>query len=219
VNAKASKYDATASAAGYIFQARLALAEALRFAYADSGIEISVERLDDVAFERDGEPLELLQTKHHIKKVGDLTDASPDLWKTLRIWAERVRNDPSLPGRVRFALVTTAVAPEGTAAAALRPATTGHVRNSEQAAFQLAAICISSKNVSLQPAFAAFSGLAPQMQRSLLDAVDILDRSPTLDDLDKIIEQRLKMIAPRGKASAARQHLEGWWWPRLSPAS
>jgi hypothetical protein len=101
-------HSAAQSAAGYLYQARLALAECLRYAYADSGIEIAIEKLDDVSFEKDGSPLELLQAKHHLKRLGDLTDTSVDLWKTLRVWAEQTKADPSLPGRTRFALITTA---------------------------------------------------------------------------------------------------------------
>jgi hypothetical protein len=54
------------SAAGYLYQARLALAEALRYAYVDSAIELAIEKLDDVSFEENGSALELLQTKHHL---------------------------------------------------------------------------------------------------------------------------------------------------------
>ena len=46
------------SAAGYLYQARLALAEVHRYAYRDAGIEIAVEKLDDVSFENDGSALE-----------------------------------------------------------------------------------------------------------------------------------------------------------------
>ena len=63
-----SVHNAAQSAAGYMYQARLALLEALRYAYSDSGIEIAVEKLDDVSLEKDGSALELLQTKHHLKK-------------------------------------------------------------------------------------------------------------------------------------------------------
>jgi hypothetical protein len=55
--------------------------------YGESGVELSIERLDDVAFETAGDAVELLQTKHHINKQGDLSDASVDLWKTSRVWA------------------------------------------------------------------------------------------------------------------------------------
>ena len=216
MDAKTEKFNAPAAAAGYIFQARVALAEALKFAYLELGVEISIEKFDDVSFEMSGEPFELLQTKHHIRKVGDLTDASPDLWKTLRVWSEKVKSDPSLPSRVRFALVTTAVAPNESAAAHLRPAIEGGARNIEVAASRLSAVIATSKNSALTAAFSAFSALAPEMQYSLLSAVDVLDKSPSLIDLSKIIDERLKMIAPRGKASVAREQIEGWWWARVA---
>lgn len=57
-----SVHSAAQSAAGYLYQARLALAESLRYAYSDSSVEIAIERLDDVSFEKAGAPLELLQT-------------------------------------------------------------------------------------------------------------------------------------------------------------
>ena len=56
------------------------------------------------------------------------------------------------------------------------------------------------------------------MQKSMLAAVDILDNAPNLQDLEGVIEDRLKMIAPRGKANTAREQLEGWWWPRICKA-
>ena len=64
-------HSAAPSFAGYLYQARLALAEALRYAYADSGVEIAVEKFD-VSFEKNGTALELLQTKHRLTKAGDL---------------------------------------------------------------------------------------------------------------------------------------------------
>jgi hypothetical protein len=218
VGAEPDKYSAAASVAGYLFQARLALAEALRFAYSDSGIEIAIEKFDDVSFEAGGEPIELLQTKHHIAKVGDLTNLSVDFWKTLRVWSDKVRGDPSLPGRVRFTLVTTAIAPAGSAAALLKPSISGSSRDAEKAVEHLTLASANSNNVSLKPAFDSFNSLAPEMRLSLLRAVDVVDRSPTLADLQKVIDERLKMIAPRGKLDFARERIEGWWYARLAKA-
>ena len=33
-------------------------------------LEISVEKFDDIAFEANGEPIQLIQTKHHVGKTG-----------------------------------------------------------------------------------------------------------------------------------------------------
>jgi hypothetical protein len=212
------KFGAAAAAAGYYYQARLALFEALKFAYADSGIEIAVERLDDVSFECNGTPLELLQTKHHFSKIAELTDYCADLWKTIRIWSERIKLDPTLASRTRFALITTGVAPKGSAASLLRVQTGTTNRDPDTATARLVSSAEASNNAALQSAFNAFLSLAPEMRKSLVSAIDVLDRSPSLVDLQPLIEDRLKMIAPRGKQQLAREYLEGWWWGRICKA-
>ena len=156
-----ASHSAAQSTAGYLYQGRLALLEALRYVNSDSGIEIAVEKFDDVSFERDGTPLELLQTKHHLKKSGDLTDSSVDLWKTLRVWAEIVKDDPSIPGRTRFALITTAQAPAGSAAAHLRPSDAGD-RDPAAAEAMLIQAADASTNKALSKAIAAFKALTPE---------------------------------------------------------
>jgi hypothetical protein len=209
-------HSAAQSAAGYLYQARLALAECLRFAYGDSSIEIAIEKLDDISFEKDGTALELLQTKHHLKKAGDLSDGSVDLWKTLRAWAHAVKADPSLPGRTRFALVTTAKAPDGSAAVLLRPVGAGSAaRNPEVAEALLMKAAAASENESLKKAVTAFNGLGSAIRRELVNAIEVLDGQPLIADLGAAIEERLRMIAPRGKTALAREQLEGWWWPRI----
>lgn len=210
-------HSAAHSTAGYLYQGRLALLEALRYAYIDSGIEIAVEKFDDVSFEKDGTPLELLQTKHHLKKSGDLTDSSVDLWKTLRIWAEIVKDDPSIPGRTRFALITTAQAPAGSAAAHLRPSDAGD-RDPVKAEALLIQASDASTNKALFKAIAAFKSLTPDMRRTLIRAVEIIDGAPLIADMEALIEERIRMAAPSGKAAVAREQLEGWWWPRICAA-
>ncbi len=210
-------HSAAQSTAGYLYQGRLALLEALRYAYIDSGIEIAVEKFDDVSFEKDGTPLELLQTKHHLKKSGDLTNSSVDLWKTLRIWAELVKDDPSLPGRTRFALITTAQAPAGSAAAHLRPSDAGD-RDPAEAEAKLIHAADTSTNKALSKAIAAFKALTPNMRKTLVGAIEIIDGAPLISDMETRIEERIRMAAPSGKAALAREQLEGWWWPRICAA-
>lgn len=212
-------HSAAQSAAGYLYQARLALAECLRYAYGDSSVEIAIEKLDDVSFEKDGTALELLQAKHHLKKAGDLSDGSVDLWKTLRVWAQAVKADPSLPGRTRFALLTTAKAPDGSAAASLRPTDAGFAaRDPEAAEALLMKAAAASESEDLKKAVAAFTELSPAIRKALVSAIEVLDRMPLIADLGAAIEERLRMIAPRGKTALAREQLEGWWWPRICAA-
>lgn len=214
-------FNAAASAAGYLYQARLALVRCIPHLYLESEVEVAIERLDDVSFESNGTPLELIQTKHHVSRLGDLTDASPDLWKTLRIWSQAAASDPSLPSRVRLLLITTGSAPDGSAAALLRPSTPqshGVVRNPKAAQEILGEVASTSKNEALKSSFQAFLALTPEMRSSLLSAVEVIDHQPRLADLDSELEVALRYIAPRGKAAAAREMLEGWWWPRVCKA-
>lgn len=217
----ATDFSAAGSAVGYLYQARLALAVCLRYVNAETGVEVCIERLDDVSFESSGTPLELLQTKHHVNRMGSLSDYSADFWKTLRIWSEAAAKDPSLPSRTRLVLVTTGAAPDGQAAALLRPLAcypTGQTRDPRGAEVLLSHVAQTASNKALQPAYAAFLALTPQMRASLLSAIEVLDDYVRLVDLYKVIEDALRLIAPRGKAGIAREMLEGWWWPRVCAA-
>lgn len=214
-------FTAAPAAAGYLYQARLALALCLRYAYADGGVEVAIERLDDVSFERDGTAIELLQTKHHLNRASDLTDASPDLWKTLRVWSELALADPGLPSRSRLVLVTTAQVADGSIAELLRPSNVGGAISGEaarEAAARLTVVAETSANAALKPAFQAFLALTPAMRASLLSTVQILDGQPLVSDVGKAIEEAIRMTAPRGQATKAREQLEGWWWPRIIAA-
>jgi hypothetical protein len=215
VTIKKEQFTAASSAAGYYYQARLALLESLRLAYSEYSIDVAIERLDDVSFEKNGKPLELIQTKHHVDRVGDLTDFSPDLWKTIRVWSEAAKEKPALPGQTRLILVTTGEAPSDSAASCLK---FGKTRDIARAETLLLAAANTSANQTLKNAFAAFLSLAPKMRQALLNAIEIVDRAPVLTELETALEGCLKLIAPRGKASTARELLEGWWWPRICKA-
>jgi hypothetical protein len=212
-------FSASGSAAGYYYQARLALCEGLRFVYRATGIDLSIERLDDVAFETAGNAIELLQTKHHTNRKGDLSDKSADLWKTLRVWAEAVKKDPSLPQRTRFMLITTGRAPTDSAASFLRPEVDRRgARDTKKAEALLCAAAAESENIELTYAIEAFETLTLEMRSALIAAVEVLDEAPNVVDLEAAIEDGLKLLAPRGKLAEAREQLEGWWWPRICRA-
>jgi hypothetical protein len=216
-----SPFSAAASAAGYFYQARLALYLCLPYVNAETNIEVAIERLDDISFASAGSPRELLQTKHHTLRTGSLSDTSPDLWKTLRVWAAAVANEPSLPNRTRLLLVTTGTAPEGSAAAMLRPLASyepGSSRSPRTAQERLTHVAQTSGNEMLKAAFDAFLALTPQMRSSLLSAVEVVDAQPVLSDLEGLLENGLRLVGPRGKAAQARELLEGWWWSRVCAA-
>ena len=218
---EANQFSAAPSAAGYLYQARTALLLAIPLAYKEPNVEVSIETIDDVTFEVDQQPLQLLQLKHRINKVADLTDFSSDLWKTLRIWSKLVADTPSIPSRTKLTLVTTGIVPDGAAAALLKPAFaygSDGGRNPKAASELLTVAATESKNQNLAAAFNAYLALTPGMRASLLSAIEVLDGQQNLADIEGAIETSISMLAPRGKAQKARELLEGWWWPRICTA-
>jgi hypothetical protein len=206
-------HEASASATGYLYQCRIALLMALRAIPLNVNQEISVERFDDVAFDVTGTPSELIQTKHHIEKGGSLTDASSDLWKTLLIWLKAIKADGQLPFRMKFFLMTTGSAPEGSAASYLRAI--ANERNEAEADKRLAAAATNSKNVDHFEAYGIYNGLSQEVRLSLLRSITVLDNAPNIIDVVDEIRQCLYMAAPKTQIANFVERLEGWWFGRV----
>ena len=201
-------HGAAASALGYLFQCRYALLEGLRAVPDTPHLLISVERFDDVAFEANGEPTDLIQTKHHIDKTGDLSDSSVDLWKTIAVWLSKLAEDIDAPFRMKFALLTTANAPDGSAASLLR------IRDRDEVAADkaLMAAANASENRTTEKARAAYASLPENVRLSLLRSVMILDGSPNIIDVQEEINRELHHAAPRDHVEELVERLEGWWF-------
>ena len=211
VEGSVMKFSAASAALGYLYQVRSALLWTLRRMKSDSDFAVGVETLDDVAFETTGgEPRELLQTKHHRRSQGSLTDGSVDLWKTLRIWFV-ARASGEIPPHTSLFLVTTANAPEGSAGSRLK-ATDRDVESAHQALSQVAS---TSTNAANAAAYAAFTDAGPLVQREVLDQVTVLDSAPGVTDLDAELRQEIHWAVARQHLPAFLERLEGWWLRRI----
>jgi hypothetical protein len=177
-------------------------------------LTVSIETLDDVAFEAEASPVALLQTKHQLYRRAALTDSCVDLWKTLGIWATQIAADPTWLTRQRLMLITTAVPSEGTAASCLGL----NVRDERQARDRLVAAIANSKSASNQQHYAAFTLLSDEGQIALLRAVDIIGNSPNLHELGDALLHEIRLAAPAAQRQAALQRLEGWWYGRVAAA-
>lgn len=201
-------HGAAAPALGYLFQCRYALLAGLRAVLDAPQTLMSIEKFDDVAFETNGEPTELIQTKHHIEKAGDLSDESVDLWKTLHIWVKKVAKDVEAPFRTKFVLLTTASAPDKSAASLLRM----RDRDEQAADKLLVAAATRSRNKKIADACVAFAAVPEQVRLSLLRSVSILDGSPNIIDVHEEIARELHHAAPRDHIDKLVERLEGWWF-------
>ncbi len=205
-----SKYSASDPLQGYLYQCGHALLLFLQRNRVAPSVRVSVEKFDDVAFEGTGQPLELIQTKHRIP--GNLTDLSEDLWKTLRIWSEGVRdNDFPLPGTV-FTLITTQTAPDTSATALLRP---GTGRDPAKAATRLLAAAKATKSAQLREACDVFLKLPTKKRNAMLAEVYVHDTAARITDLDQRLLQEVYYAAPLDHRAAFLEQLEGWWFKRV----
>lgn len=196
-----SQFGAAPSALGYLYQCELALLEYLR--REDPALDVSIEVLDDIAFE--GEQTELLQAKLHVSP-GSLTDSSADLWKTLRVWTESVADLPE----ALLVLVTTATAASGSIASLLRASD----RDPDGAHRRLVEIARSSSSQALAPAMAAFLALTDEERLALVRRILVSDGTPGFDDLDGRFLAALRLAAPADRRAALSIRLREWWLAR-----
>lgn len=206
-----SKYSAVDATLGYLYQVRSALLWTLRRLKSEPDFLVGIETLDDVAFETvGGDPRELLQTKHHRNGTASLTDASTDLWKTLRIWFEG-RASGDIPTTASLCLVTTGQATNGSAPFYLR--TNG--RDVDAAVARLDATAQSSMSKANAPAYGAYLAAGSNQRKELLNRVTVLDAAPTVEDLDRELRQEVFWAVDKEHHTAFLDRLEGWWFRRV----
>lgn len=207
-----SSFSAADAALGYLFQVRVALLWSLRRVRSGGDFIVSLETLDDVTFEaRGGTPEDLLQTKHHRNREASLSDASPDLWKSLRVWFER-RALGAIPTTTTLHLLTTGTARDGSAASHLRMAAG---RDIERALTLLTEVAQSSESKENAPAYAAFLRANAAVRRVVLESVVVLDRAPDILTIDDDLTAEVFWSAEQRYLAAFLGRLEGWWFRRV----
>lgn len=208
-----SQYSAAASLLGYIYQCRLALLESLKRLKSDPDIDIAIETLDDVVFEKDGSPTEVIQVKHHVTRKASLTNASTDLWKTIRIWCDLFSRGLSEENSI-LCLMTTEESADNSAARYLRI----EGRNIAEAEKLLLQTSQTSSNESNKEGYQKFNSLTPEQRKALLERVYILDKCPLSRDLTDCLTEELRWASERQHAVQFLTYLEGWWLKQVVAA-
>lgn len=204
-----TSFSAADASLGYLYQVRLSLLWALRHFKSSEEFCVSLETLDDVTFEGKGTPSELLQTKHHRNRPADLTDASPDLWKTLRVWFEGHASKSILPGTV-LNLITTATAGDRSVAKHLRRSP----RDVDAALKGLEKTARSSQSQTNVSGYGAFLEAPPTTRREIIETVFVIDGAPDIADLDQELRTEVMWAVERDHQTAFLERLEGWWFRR-----
>ncbi|NTU49977.1 MAG: hypothetical protein HGA87_03655 [Desulfobulbaceae bacterium] len=168
-----------------------------------------METLDDVTFEKAGAPQELLQTKHHKNRGGNLSDASPDLWKTLRIWIAAL-DAGKITNKTILYLFTTENASSGSIASNLKSIE----RDTEVALQKLQQTAQTSTNQENTKAYEAYLTKSPAERKAIVERIFIVDSFPDISDLDQLLKAEVFYAISREHQNAFLEYLEGWWFRR-----
>lgn len=210
-----SPFSAGPQAVGYLHQVRYALYALLREPNEEAAVVI--EGLDDIEVrDREGLPIRLDQLKH-IKSGAKLTDTHSNLWKTIRIWASQMGSRTWEPAVTKLQLITTAEAPQDSAAWYLRPESQGNRDPTKAHSLLLQAVNASrTSDKAVLEGFAKFQALSERDQLNLLRAVTIFDGAETITELPALIKQQIRWAAPPSVVllNQLYENLEGWWFTR-----
>lgn len=210
-----SEFDATSSLLGYIYQVRLALLLALTKVTENEDPDIhfvSIEKLDDIAFETSSNPKELLQTKYH-GTPGNISNKSPDIWKTFRIWAENILNDQELFLRTTFFLITTETAVKDTLAFYL--SSDESKRDTTKAASIIRSFLLEKPSTENEKGHSAVHKLSATQLFSFLSRIYIHDNSQSITDIETSIRNKVRLSFDKQYLSPSLERLEGFWFKRV----
>lgn len=202
-----STHDASEQMLGYLYQVRYALALLLK--NDNPNYQISIEKFDDVAFIENDIPKQLIQVKHHVKKHGNLTNMSTDLWRTLKVWIDIIKKFPDLVDETHFLIITTATAPNNTAAYYLKE---NSYRNEDKAYYILKNICKESKSNENEKYYEAFLKMDQNLVCKLIKKIIVLDGASNIQDVEKDIRKQIRYSCVAKFENAILERLEGWWY-------
>ncbi|GAB3066372.1 hypothetical protein GCM10027186_17950 [Micromonospora schwarzwaldensis] len=198
-------HSAAPNAVGYQHQTWWALVELLGSGVDRPDASISLELHDDVAWEADNNPTHLLQVKHHQLTHRALTDTSPDVWRTLKVWMDTATpGDTSGP---QLLLITTQTAADGTAIAALRPETL----DEKTALIGLEAVARETTSQQTKTAREQFLELSPADRRAFLTRIRVIDGSPHIHDVPALVRTHLHWALPTGHEELFLAMIWRWW--------
>ncbi len=205
-------FSAAPQALGYIYQLRYALYKLLS---EGESAAICVEKIDDIVLEEKGSPYEVLQLKR-LNKPTAITDRSLELWKTIRVWSNLVKEAKVRVSNTKFYLVATAQAPESGIASLLKP----DGRN-EQLAIQKILIEIQEilkaplKDKTLSKCCEDFLSLSDVNQQLLVKNIFILDSSLDIFDIPSEVQNKFFTAIRRECRKQVYERLEGWWMNKM----
>ena len=200
-----SIFSAKEPSLGYLYQVRYGLM--LIVSETNENAQLLIESIDDVSIETP-DNIDVYQTKMHINSVSNLTNASTDLWKTIRVWSEGLKNGQLNLDNCLFNLVTTAKASLDTIPYKLKQ---NRTEPRDVDAIQKLFLEESAKttNATNQAGYVAFRNLTDKQQKNLIKNIIVVDASV---DINKAKEKTLLELRHSSlKVESLYERLEGWF--------
>lgn len=194
-------HNAPGQMLGYLYQVCFALN--LLMESDDPSYQISMEKFDDIAFDKDGTPVQLIQTKHHTTPAS-LSDSSTDLWRTLKVWLDAITNDYSLLDHTDFVIITTATVPEDSAAKLIQQGIY------PDALERLKAEANTSKQTNSR-FYQKFNSIDDSVLLRLIKRVKIVSSSSSINEIEKRIQKQIRIACKPEHVLMATERIEGWW--------
>ncbi|MGN2638820.1 ABC-three component system protein [Nocardia takedensis] len=213
MSSSGNPFEASASALGYLYQLRVALQRCVELSRGGIEWSVAIEATDDVQA-LIGSRTELTQLKKRADNVR-LTDLSPDLWKTIRVWSQAVTENRIDLAETNLYLITTAELPDGSAGFSLQPETSGY-RDEKAADVLLVQARKSSKSETLAKAFDAFDALDERRRAELISRIEVIGDAPGMDEIRDDLLGYASLAVERRFAEPFLQRLEGWFFERAS---
>ncbi|MFR5048786.1 MAG: ABC-three component system protein [Faecalispora sporosphaeroides] len=202
-------HDAPGQMAGYLYQVLAALLLIL-----DSKNDLNklcIEKFDDVAFVETDKPKVMIQVKHQINARGKLTNTSTDLWRSINSWCDSIKTNSMDILTTSFVILTTAVAPDDSAAYFLRGQQKN--RNTEKA-LELILTAANGTQETTKAFRNNFLSLSDEKRRQLISNIYIYDNSIQIKSFREELKRRIRWgTLPRFEDLICEQ-LEGWWFQK-----
>ena len=198
-------HQASESMLGYLFQLHCGLF--LLLSDDNERVSICLEKYDDVTIANEKGNLSLYQLKLHTKQIGDLTDSSTDLWRTLKVWMDWYVSNPEQLPDTKFTIITNANAPQTSATNMLR----FEKRDVASAYRILKNIAETSTNKNHMPYYNAFLSLSQEKAEQLLHNLIVVDNNGNIETTDKEIKRLLQYTIEPKYISNLFERLIGWW--------
>lgn len=201
-------FSAKEPSLGYFYQIKYALWLFISNKDLDEA-SLRIESLDDIDI-TNVDITNLYQTKLHIKNKANLTDASTDFWKTMRIWSEHIQSNIVDVEKSIFNLITTEQVPDTSILYKLKEGSL-IPEEIEEVIKKLDSISISSISKTNEKGYQAYNSLSSDIKKKLIKNIRILDNSLETTELENRIRKELQIFIYPDYLDDFCDFLSGWW--------